>query len=55
LCGTALLFLGTPPALSQGSLAPPGLVSPDVGSTTTREVPDTAITQRFFRIQATVP
>jgi hypothetical protein len=35
--------------------APPGLVSPDVGATTTRDVPDTIVTQRFFRVQALVP
>ena len=35
--------------------APPGLVSPDGGATTTRDVPDTAVTKRFFRVQALVP
>lgn len=34
---------------------PPGLVSPDVGATTSRDVPDTVTMQRFFRVQALVP
>jgi len=44
--------------LTTGSWAtntPPGRVSPDVGATTTRSVPDTAATQRFFRVEALVP
>ena len=44
--------------LTTGSWAtntPPGRMSPDVGATTTRSVPDTAATQRFFRIEALVP
>jgi hypothetical protein len=34
---------------------PPGLVSPDVGTTTTRTVPGTAATKRFHRVQAIKP
>jgi hypothetical protein len=32
-----------------------GVVSPDVGSTTTRGLTDSAVTKRFFRVQAVVP
>jgi Bacterial TSP3 repeat len=32
-----------------------GVVSPDVGSTTTRSLTDSAVTKRFFRVQAVVP
>ena len=35
--------------------SPPGLVSPGLGATTTRSVPDTAAPQRFFRVEALVP
>ena len=35
--------------------SPPGLVSPDAGATTTQDVPGSAATQRFFRIQAVLP
>ena len=44
--------------LSAGSWTtntPPGLASPDVGATTTRNVPDTVATHRFFRVQAIKP
>jgi hypothetical protein len=34
---------------------PPGLVSPDVGATTTRVVPGVAATKRFHRVQAIRP
>jgi hypothetical protein len=34
---------------------PPGLVSPDVGATTARDVPGTVATNRFFRVEALVP
>ncbi len=32
-----------------------GVVSPDVGSTTTRTLTDAAASNRFFRVQAVVP
>jgi hypothetical protein len=32
-----------------------GVVSPDVGSTTTRGLTESAVTKRFFRVQAVVP
>jgi hypothetical protein len=32
-----------------------GVVSPDLGSTTTRSLTDTAVSNRFFRVQAVVP
>ena len=32
-----------------------GVVSPDVGSTTTRSLTESAVTKRFFRVQAVVP
>jgi hypothetical protein len=35
--------------------SPPGLVRPDVGSTTTRDVPGVAATKRFHRAQAVRP
>ena len=38
-----------------GTNSPPGLVSPDLGSTTTRGVPGTATSNRFFRVQAIMP
>ena len=44
--------------LTAGSWAtnsPPGLVSPDVGTTTTRGVPGAAATKRFHRVQAVKP
>jgi len=34
---------------------PPGLVTPDSGATTTRAVPGSTATQRFFRVQAVLP
>ena len=34
---------------------PPGLVSPDVGLTTTRSIPGAVSTQRFFRVQVIHP
>jgi hypothetical protein len=38
-----------------GTNSPPGLVTPDVGLTTTRSTPGTVTTQRFFRVQAIQP
>lgn len=35
--------------------SPPGLVSPDTGTLTTRSVPDTDATRRFFRVEALLP
>src|ERR1017187_9141649 len=32
-----------------------GVVSPDIGSTTTRSLTESAVTKRFFRVQAVVP
>jgi hypothetical protein len=32
-----------------------GVVSPDVGSTTTRSLTDASVPNRFFRVQAVVP
>lgn len=34
---------------------PPGLVSPDLGTLTTRAAPGSVVTQRFFRVQAIQP
>jgi hypothetical protein len=45
-------------SLTSGSWAtntPPGLVSPDVGTLTTRSAPGSATSNRFFRVQAIQP
>jgi len=38
-----------------GTNSPPGLISPDLGLTTTRDAPGSATSNRFFRVQAIRP
>jgi len=40
---------------SWGTNSPPGVVSPDLGLTTTRDAPGAATNNRFYRVQAIQP